>query len=378
MDNTNQLSQTNVEEELDAFISSKNLELYELIHKKGVPSIYEGLDPRLKSVYKRDALKQFVKNRTKRCSSNSNEKDPLKKSIPRISKAQLLVWELLKQVGKTYDDIFSEWCEADSLAQKAQAAVPSRADELERIEAKIDYLVEKLAVHDRVPLKKKYSNLYELTTYLSSLVRTTDSTPNWTEETFVLYIYYRAFNIFLEKLSRKNDICKKYSELYSNTNRFNAYTLYIIYSLFLITLFFNTITDYTDSYKTRFNENDKVFEFETATDTEEFRTQITNYKKTILKFICEIKDSGITFDAKDCESLYGIFKALFENATDLFKDTDGNPAGSKTFRKDLQDAIFLRKQITEQYFLRIYISEEKKRQIKAVMEWREKIIQEVF
>lgn len=376
MEETEKTSVYKSEEELDDFISSKNLELYELIHKKGVHTVYEGLDPKLKSVYKIDALKQFVKNRTKRCSSNSNEKDPLKKSIPRISKAQLLVWELLKQVGKTYDDIFSEWYKGNYSAQKAPSVDSNQAEKLERIEEKIDYLVENLAVHDRVPLEKKYSNLYEFKLCLSFLVQTTEKTENWEDNTFLLCTYYGVFNNLLKKISKKNDIYKQYTKIFSEKNNFNNYTVYIIYTLFLIAVFFNAISNYTDSYKNRFKENDKVFDFEDATNVEEFRDRINDYKKTILDFIGKIQNYGISFNAKDCKNLYGVFKNLFENSNDIINDKDGNLAGSKNFRNDLRESVFFRKKLGTQYFMRIYMSEEKQRQFEAVMEWREKIVQE--
>ena len=276
--NTNQLSQANVEEELDRFIASNNLELYELVHKKGVPAVYNSLDPKIKTVYKMDALKQFVKNRKKRHSSNSNEKDPLQKAVPRISRAQLLVWELLKQVGKTYDDIFSEWYEASITTPTAPFVLPEKDENeirLERLEEKIDYIAEKLIPHDRVPLEDRYSNLMLLTASFSALIKNTDSTKEWTENFFLLYNYYFLVSKTVEKLSKKNDIYKKYLGLYAEANDFNKYTLFIIYLLFLTAYFLNEVAGYTDSYKRNFNETDKLFDFELETDTESFRKKLT-------------------------------------------------------------------------------------------------------
>ena len=381
--NTNQLSQANVEEELDRFIASKNLELYELVHKKGVPAVYNSLDPKIKTVYKMDALKQFVKNRKKRHSSNSNEKDPLQKAVPRISRAQLLVWELLKQVGKTYDDIFSEWYEASITTPTAPFVLPEKDENeirLERLEEKIDYLIEKNAVHDRISLKTKYSNLFELTTYLSLLVKTISATSNWTDDDDLLYIHHSLILKLMGKVSKKSEIYKKFFGLYSESNDFNKCMLFIIYQLLLIAYFLNAIADYTDSFKSRFKENGKVFEFEDATDAEDFRKLASDYKKYILKFIDEIQKKRTNFrnGGRACESLYEVFKALFEDSTDLFKDTDGNLAGSKDFNDDMLFSIFLKKPLKEQKYMKIFISKAKKQQIEDVIKWRDKTVQEEF
>lgn len=379
--NTNQLSQANVEEELDRFIASKNLELYELVHKKGVPAVYNSLDPKIKTVYKMDALKQFVKNRKKRHSSNSNEKDPLQKAVPRISRAQLLVWELLKQVGKTYDDIFSEWYEASITTPTAPFVLPEKDENeirLERLEEKIDYIAEKLIPHDRVPLEDRYSNLMLLTASFSALIKNTDSTKEWTENFFLLYNYYFLVSKTVEKLSKKNDIYKKYLGLYAEANDFNKYTLFIIYLLFLTAYFLNEVAGYTDSYKRNFNETDKLFDFELETDTESFRKKLTEYKNKILRFIDIIKETGINFNKKQCEDLYKTFKTLFKNERDLFVDKDGRLAESKHLENDVRLAVLFKKQRKIQYYMRIYISEDKKRQIADIIACNEKITKEVF
>ena len=180
------------------------------------------------------------------------------------------------------------------------------------------------------------------------------------------------------KLSKKSDIYKKFFGLYSESNDFNKCTLYIIYLLLLIAYFFNAIADYTDSFRSRFKENGRVFEFEDATDAEYFRKLASGYKKCILKFIDEIQEKGINFGNRECESLYEVFRALFEDSTDLFKDMDGNFAGSKAFNNDVFLSIFFKKPLEKQIYMKIFISKAKKQQIEDVIRWRDKIIQEVF
>ena len=75
---------------------------------------------------------------------------------------------------------------------------------------------------------------------------------------------------------------------------------------------------------------------------------------------------------------FSCFKTLFKNERDLFVDKDGRLAESKHLENDVRLAVLFKKQRKIQYYMRIYISEDKKRQIADIIACNEKITKEVF